>query len=41
MSFNKPEGEENGIGLLAAEVVRLGKIGGDIDTGVFARGIKA
>ncbi len=34
MSFNKPEGEESGIGLLAAEVVRLGKIGGDIDRGI-------
>ncbi len=30
MSFNKPEGNESGIGLLAEEVVRLGKIDGDI-----------
>lgn len=34
MSFNKPEGEESGIGLLAAEIVRLGKIEGDIDGGI-------
>ncbi len=33
MSFNKPEDEESGIGLLAAEVVRLGKIGGGIADG--------
>ena len=30
MSFNKPEGKESGIGLLAEEVVRLGKKDGDI-----------
>lgn len=34
MSFNKPEGKESGIGFLASEVVRLGKIGGDIDSGI-------
>lgn len=34
MSFNKAENEESGIGLLASEVVRLGKNGGDISADI-------